>query len=113
MDTFVLEGLFFEGPYKFGVDKIPSFAGLAVVCTPGGEGYKIMTILQGNDISKEVNESPKIPCWKAHAYHDVIDIFVFKTDMSPEDREKFRLKAIEKRKEHIFCDEMPVVEDDW
>lgn len=108
-----VDGLSFEGPYTLGKEELPPVPAIALVCTEAGEGMKIMSVLHGADISKTVNESPKQDCWKRYASHGNVDVYINTSDMSVEDRESFRLEAIAKRKEYIFCDELPKIEDDW
>lgn len=96
-----------------GKDEIPSVKAIALICTEAGEGMKIMSVLHSDNIKKEISESPKNDCWKKHASHGNIDIYLHETDMPESKREEFRLNAISKREKYIFCDEMPRIEDDW
>ena len=113
MGRIFIDGLHFVGPSVFGKDDIPSVPGLALVCTEAGEGMKIMSIVHGDDIAKIIAESPKMDCWKKHAFHGNIDVYINTDDMSEDKRETFRVNAIVKRKEYIFCDEPPKMVDDW
>ena len=113
MQTIMIDGLKFQGPYIIGKEEIPQVRGIALAITEAGEGFKIMSIVQGDDLRSVVMNSPKMDCWKKHAYHGNIDIYVCETDMSPEKREEFRINGITKRKDVIFCDEPPVIVDDW
>ena len=113
MGKIFIDGLNFEGPAVFGKDEIPSVPALALICTEAGEGLKIMSIVHGDDILKVISENPKMDCWKKHAFHGNIDVYLNTDDMTEDERERFRLNAIEKRKEYIFCDEVPKVVDDW
>ena len=113
MQTIQIDGLKFEGAYVVGKNDIPNVAGIALIITEAGEGFKIMSIIQSDDLRDAVLTSPKMDCWKKHAYHGNIDVYVCETDMSPEKREEFRIRGIEKRKDVIFCDELPRIEDDW
>ena len=113
MGKILVDNLQFEGPIVFGKADLPSVPALALVCTEAGEGFKIMSVVHGPDISKVIAESPKMDCWKKHAFHGNIDVYLNTDDMSEDARERFRLNAIEKRKEYIFCDEVPKIVDDW
>ena len=113
MGKIFIDGLSFEGPSVFGKDEIPSVPALALVCTEAGEGLKIMSIVHGEDILKVISENPKMDCWKKHAFHGNIDVYLNTEDMPEQKREEFRLNAIAKRAKYIFCDELPKIEDDW
>lgn len=113
MQRILIDGLFFEGPRIYGKEEIPSVPAIALVCTEAGEGMKIMSVVHGSDIAKVIAESPKMDCWKKHAFHGNIDVYINTVDMSEEKRETFRVNAINKRKEYIFCDEPPKIVDDW
>ena len=113
MQTIQIDGQKFIGSYIVGKDDIPQVRGIALAITEAGEGFKIMSIVHGDDIRETVLNSPKMDCWKKHAYHGNIDIYVCETDMSPEKREEFRTNGILKRRDVIFCDEPPVIKDDW
>lgn len=113
MKTVQVDGQKFEGPHTIGKHDIPAVAGIALIITEAGEGFKIMSILQADDLKDAVENSPKQDCWKKHAYHGKVDVYICATDMSPEEREEFRLKGLEKRRSSLYCDELPSVEDDW
>ena len=113
MQRILIDGLYFEGPMVYGKSEIPSVPALALVCTEAGEGMKIMSVVHGQNIAEVIAESPKMKCWKEHAFHGNIDVYLNTDDMSEDKREQFRLSAIAKRKEVIFCDELPKVVDDW
>lgn len=113
MQTIQIDGLKFEGPRILGKDEIPEVPAIALVITEAGEGFKIMSILHGENIRNTIAESPKHDCWAKHAYHGNIDIYICTDRMTEAEREEFRLKGIEKRKDIIFCDELPRIEDDW
>lgn len=113
MQKVMIDNQYFVGPYILDKDELPHVPGIALAITEAGEGFKIMTVLQGNDIGKTVAESPKRPCWEKHSYHGQVDIYICETDMPESKREDFRINAIAKRKDVIFCDELPRVEDDW
>ena len=113
MGTIYIDNLHFEGPSVFGKDEIPSVPALALICTEAGEGMKIMSIVHGEDIAKIIAENPKMECWKKHAFHGNIDVYLNTDDMSEDKREQFRISAITKRIKYIFCDELPKIEDDW
>ena len=101
MKKILIDSLQFEGPRTFGKDEIPSVPAIALVCTEAGEGMKIMSVVHATDIAK------------AHAFHGNIDVYINTDEMSEDRRESFRINAISKRKEYIFCDELPKVVDDW
>ena len=113
MKKILIDNLHFEGPRVFGKDEIPSVPAIALVCTEAGEGMKIMSVVHGQDIAKVIAESPKMDCWKKHAFHGNIDVYINTDDISEDKREAFRVNAIIKRKEYIFCDEPPKIVDDW
>ena len=113
MGRISIDNLQFEGPLTYGKDDIPPVSALALVCTEAGEGMKIMSVVHSLDIAKAIAESPKMDCWKKHAFHGNIDVYINTDEMSEEKREEFRINAISKRKDHIFCDELPKVVDDW
>ena len=113
MQRILIDGLYFEGPIVYGKADLPAVPALALVCTEAGEGMKIMSVVHGQDISKTIAESPKMDCWKKHAFHGNIDVYLNTEDMTEDKREQFRLNAIAKRKDVIFCDELPRVVDDW
>jgi len=113
MKTVQIDGLMFTGPYTLGKHDVPQVSGIALIITEAGEGFKIMSILHSDDIREAVETSPKQDCWKEHAYHGNVDIYVCETDMPPEKREEFRMKALEKRRDSLYCDELPAIEDDW
>ncbi|MFA6680060.1 MAG: hypothetical protein WCR96_06185 [Candidatus Methanomethylophilaceae archaeon] len=108
-----IEGHPFMGPSILGIDSFPNVRAIALICTEAGEGVKIMGVVEGDDIAKAIAESPKQNCWKSHAYHGKVDIYIFETDMSPEERAKFRTRVIEKRAQFMFCDEITHKEEDW
>ena len=113
MQTIQIDGQKFIGAYVVNKDEIPQVSGIALIITEAGEGFKIMSIIHSHDIRQAVLTSPKMDCWKKNAYHGNIDVYICETDMSDEEREQFRIRGIEKRKDVIFCDELPRVEDDW
>lgn len=113
MKQILIDGRTFEGPYVLGKDEIPGGSGIALVCTDAGEGMKVMSVIQGDNICKAVSESPKKACWEKHAYHGIIDVYVDICDLPESKREEFRINAISKRASVIFCDELPKIEDDW
>ena len=113
MQSILIDGLRFEGPMVFGKDEIPSVPAIALVCTEAGEGMKIMSVVHGADIMNVIANSPKMDCWKKHAFHGNIDIYLNTDEMSEDKRETFRVNAINKRREYIFCDEPPKIVDDW
>ena len=108
-----VDGLQFEGPTVIGKGDIPPVPAIALICTEAGEGFKIMSVVHGLDIAKVISENPKMDCWKKHAFHGNIDVYINTDDMSEDKREQFRVNAISKRKEFIFCDELPKIVDDW
>ena len=113
MQTIQIDGQKFVGPYIIGKDEIPQVKGIGLTITEAGEGFKIMSIVHGDDLREVIMNHPKMDCWKQHAYHGNIDVYICETDMSPDKREEFRIKGIEKRRDVIFCDEVPRIEDDW
>ncbi len=113
MQTIRIDGLPFQGPYVLGKDELPQVPAIALIITEAGEGFKIMSVVHGLNISEAVDKSPKKDCWHKHAYHDIIDIYINTDEMSEDKREDFRVNCIVKRKEVIFCDEAPKIEDDW
>ena len=113
MQRILIDGLRFEGPMVYGKDEIPSAPAIALICTEAGEGMKIMSIVHGPNILDVIANSPKMDCWKKHAFHGNIDVYLNMDDMSEDKRETFRINAITKRKEYIFCDELPKIVDDW
>lgn len=113
MQTVVIDKLPFEGPYIVGKNELPEVPALAIVCTEAGEGFKVMSIVHGQNIAQVIRDSPKMDCWKKHAFHGNIDVYINTSDMSEDAREKFRIDGISKRKGVIFCDELPRIEDDW
>ena len=95
MNTILIDGLNFEGPRIIGKDEIPAVPAIALICTEAGEGMKIMSIIHdGKDIA-------------------AIGIYLNTDEMSEEKREQFRVNGILKRKQYIFCDQPPKIEDDW
>ncbi len=114
LTTILIDGLKFEGPRIFGKDEIPAVPAIALICTEAGEGMKIMSIIHdGKDIAANIASNPKMGCWKSHAFHGNIDVYLNTDDMSEDKREQFRVNGIIKRKQYIFCDEPPKLEDDW
>ena len=113
MGNILIDGLKFEGPMTIGKTEIPSVPAIALICTEAGEGMKIMSIIHSTDIAKCIAENPRMGCWKKNAFHGNIDVYLNTDEMSEEKREEFRINGISKRKEHIFCDELPKVVDDW
>ncbi|MCQ2056204.1 MAG: hypothetical protein MJY64_01860 [archaeon] len=113
MIKILVDGRYFTGPYVLDKNELPRKPGIALICTEAGEGLKIMTILQGDDINTTVNKSSKRPCWNKHSYHGRIDVYIDETETPASEREKYRISAISKRKDVIFCDEPPKIEDDW
>ena len=113
MQKILIDGLQFEGPRVYGKEEIPAVPAIALICTEAGEGMKIMSVIHGTDIAKTIAESPKMDCWKKHAFHGNIDVYLNTDDMSEQKREDFRINAIAKRIKYIFCDELPKIEDDW
>ena len=104
----------FVGPRIFGKDEIPAVPAIALICTEAGEGMKIMSIIHdGKDIAANIASNPKMGCWKSHAFHGNIDVYLNTDDMPEQKREDFRFSAISKRIKYIFCDELPKIEDDW
>lgn len=108
-----IEGKQFIGPLVFGEDALPNVPAVALICTEAGEGVKIMGVVEGNDIAKAIEESPKQDCWRSHSHHGKVDVYIMETDISAKEREKFRVRIIEKRSQFMFCDEVPRHEDDW
>ncbi len=113
MTKILIDGLQFEGPVTYGKYDIPSVPAIALICTEAGEGMKIMSVVHGTDIVKTIAENPKMDCWKKHADHGNIDVYLNTDDMTEQKREDFRVNAIAKRIKYIFCDELPKIEDDW
>lgn len=113
MVVLTVDGKQFIGPKIIGKDVFPDVPAIALICTEAGEGLKIMSVIQGDNIAKAIAESPKMDCWVSHANHGQVDVYILETDMSPGDREKFRIEAIRKRDKFMFCEEMPKIEDDW
>ncbi len=113
MQVIQIDGLKFEGPRILDKDEIPNVPAIALIMTEAGEGFKIMSILHGEKIADVIINSPKRDCWMKHAYHGNIDIYLCTDDMPEDKREEFRIKGIERRKDVIFCDELPRVVDDW
>ena len=113
MDSIQIDGLRFNGPTVYGKGDIPNVPAIALICTEAGEGMKIMSVIHGSDIAKTIADSPKMDCWKKHAFHGNIDVYLNTDDMSEDERERFRINAITKRIKYIFCDELPKIEDDW
>ena len=111
--SILIDGLTFQGPMLLGRDEMPRVPAIALVCTEAGEGMKIMSIVHGKDISEVLKDNPKMDCWKKHAFHGNIDIYLNTDDMTDEARERFRVNGIEKRKDFIFCDRPAKIVDDW
>jgi len=108
-----IEGRQFIGPRVLGEDSLPNIPAVALICTEAGEGVKIMGVVEGDDIARAIEKSPKQNCWKSHAHHGKVDIYIMETDLSAEEREKFCTHVIEKRSQFMFCDEIPRQDDDW
>lgn len=108
-----IEDRTFQGPYILGKDEIPDVPAIALVCTEAGEGVKVMSVLHSDKIATEIANSPKRDCWKKHTFRLDTQIFIYETDETPEEREAYRLKFLERRAQFMFCDELPVLEDDF
>lgn len=110
---FALEGKIFDGPLYLGTDKLPASAGIALICTEAGEGVKIMSVLWGDNLESIITENPKNDCWKKHAYHGRVDIYIYTKDSTAGERETYCKMVLDKYRKWMFCEDTPKVEDDF
>lgn len=110
---FALEGKIFDGPLHLGTDELPTSAGIALICTEAGEGVKIMSVLWGDNLESTITENPKNDCWKKHAYHGRVDIYIYTKDSTAGERETYCKMVLDKYRKWMFCEDTPKVEDDF
>ncbi len=109
----VIDGYNFEGPYILGQDEIPAIAGIALMCTEAGEGVKILSVEESDNLKDYILGSDRIDLWKEHAYHGILDIYVYPTDVPVEKRVSMTSSIISKREKFLSCQKKDIIEDDW
>jgi len=103
-----IEGNFFVGPRRLGKDEIPAEPAIALIVTESGEGFQILSVVEGDNIAKEISESKWNDCWKKNGWNGV-DIYIQSND-SKSQREMLRNRIRDKRRESIKCEQYGVPE---
>lgn len=113
MKTIVIDGYKFEGPYIMGKDEIPAVAGVMLISTEAGEGFKIMCVEESSDMRAFVDGSDRKDIWIDHAYHGQVDIYVMPTDCDESKRQSIMDSIVSRRASHLNCQRPKILEDDW
>lgn len=113
MKKMAIDGYSFEGPYVLEKDEIPSVAGIALMCTEAGEGVKILSVEESNNLNENIMGSDRLSLWKEKAYHGVVDIYVYATDVPEEKRKSITDSIVSKRRASLVCQPQEIIEDDW
>lgn len=113
MKTIVIDGYKFEGPYILDKDEIPSEAGVILISTEAGEGFKIMCVEESADMKAHIAGSDRKGLWKEHAYHGQVDIYIMRTDCDDAKRASIMDSIVSRREAHLNCQRQRILEDDW
>lgn len=98
-----IDGNFFMGPHRLGKDELPAEPAIALIITESGEGFQILSVVEGDNIAKAVAESKFNDCWKKNGWNG-IDVYVQLNDNKSQ-REMIRSKIRDKRRESIKCED--------
>ena len=113
MKTIVIDGYKFEGPYRMDKDEIPAEAGVMLISTEAGEGFKSMCVEESTDMAAFIAGSDRKGLWIEHAYHGEVDIYILRTDCDDVKRESIADSIASRRLSSLNCQRPKVVEDDW
>jgi len=103
-----IDGNLFVGPRRLGKDEIPAEPALALIATESGEGFQILSVLESDNIAKEIAESRWNDCWKKNAWHG-IDVYI-QSNADKSQRQMIRTRLRDKRREGIKCEDYSVPE---
>ena len=113
MKKMAIDGYSFEGPYVLEKDELPASAGIALMCTEAGEGVKILSVEESEDLRSHILGSDRISLWKENAYHGIVDIYIYLTDIPEDKRKKITDTIVSKRSASLVCQPKEIIEDDW
>ena len=113
MKTIVIDGYKFEGPYVMDKDEIPAVAGVMLISTEAGEGFKIMCVEEAADMKAHMAGSDRKGIWKDNAYHGQVDIYVMATDCDDSKRASIADSIADRRRASLNCQRPKIIEDDW
>lgn len=112
MKAMMIEGYKFEGPYEIEKDDIPEVSGVALIVSEAGEGTKILCVESGDNLHISLPNSPELPDWKAHSFHEIADAYILRVDDASQ-RQAIVDKIIYKRKASLVCQKFAPIVDDW
>lgn len=101
-----IDGQMFKGPHRLGVAELPEAPALALVATESGEGIQILSVVEGDNIAKEISESKWNECWKKNGWNG-IDVYIQLNDNASK-RKILRKQIAEKRRESIKCEDFTI-----
>ena len=113
MKTIAIDGYKFEGPYRLDRDEIPTEAGVMLISTEAGEGFKIMCVEESTDMCAFIAGSDRKDIWREHAYHGEVDIYILRTDCDDSKRASIADSIASRRMATLNCQRPKVIEDDW
>ena len=111
MKTIMIDGYNFTGPYIAGKGEVPAINGIALICSEAGEGMMILAVEYGDNLQTQIESSPNMQLGKDNAFHGVVDVYV--CEMEPPKRESVAKSIIDKRKNHLRCQKIEAIVDDW
>lgn len=113
MKTIAIDGYKFEGPYIMGKDEVPSLAGVMLISTEAGEGFKIMCVEESSDMRSFIDGSDRKDLWIQNAYHGQVDIYILRTDCDDDKRASIAESIADRRRAYLNCQRPKNLEDDW
>ena len=113
MRTIMIDGYKFEGPYVLDRDEIPAEAGIMLISTEAGEGFKIMCVEESSDMREHIASSDRKDLWRSKAYKSIVDIYVMRTDCDDGKRASITDSIVSRRAASLNCQRQKVIEDDW
>lgn len=113
MKTIAIDGYKFEGPYRLEQDEIPAEAGVMLISTEAGEGFKIMCVEESADMNAFIAGSDRKDIWKQFAYHGQVDIYIMRTDCDDDKRASIMDSIASRRAATLNCQRPKILEDDW
>ena len=103
MKNLNIDGFLFKGPHRLDVDPLPAVPAVALIATESGEGIQILSVVQSENIQKEIAESSRRECWKKNGWNGV-DIYI-QANADESNREMIRNRIRDKRRESIKCED--------
>lgn len=109
----------FDGPFDIdGIDEIPDYPGVYLICTEASGGLKIIGVYEGENVKMSIRTNPKRECWERNmsngpnAYKKKITLTGYSLNEPDKDkREQLCRRIVSNRPYRVVCNDL--IRDDF